>query len=162
MAYNPYQAGWRNNAPMRGYRTDVLRESGLKRNESQSLMYAIALAAPAEYRQKRVELERAITHDLTTALYEVVYAALLSGQTRGGIDLVTFEGNLLRYTGGATRYDPNIPERQVNEIAYECATGLIRILTDKVVDQIMPPDLSKMANEKIAAKTTTRIAANEY
>jgi hypothetical protein len=97
-------------------------------------------------------------------MYRLVYAALLDGVTEDtGTALVNIDGPIATKIGiPAGAYKPQFPEKQVNEIAYEAATGLIRILNDKVVDAIMPPQLSKMANEKVAAKTTTKLAANEY
>lgn len=154
----------------RSYGVDPLRESGLLKNQSNNTMYAIALALPAHYKEMRNNLEIQITHELVKELYTIVFAALRDGQDQKGKGLVDLtkvpeqfrNDNSSAKIGSEFFFNPNIPESEVNEIAYECATALIQLLQDKVVDRIMPVNLSSIANEKIAAKTSMRIAAGEY
>jgi hypothetical protein len=151
-------------AQQRAYAVDPLRESGLLKNQAHNSMYAIALALPAHYREMRTNLEVSVTHQLTKSLYDIIFAALRDGKTPAGVDLVPLTAQeFARFRQvGQNAYRPNIPEKEVNEVAYECATSLIQMLQDKVVDKIMPVDLSHMATEKIAAKTTMKIASGQY
>lgn len=149
----------------RSYGVDPLRESGLLKNQSNNTMYAIALALPADYKQLRTQLEIDITHELVKLLYQTVFAALRDGHKPNGNGLVNLTNIPAQFKVGSlvgNFFNPNIPESEVNEIAYECATALIHLLQDKVVDRIMPVNLSSIANEKIAARTTMKIAAGEY
>lgn len=148
----------------RQYAVDPLRESGLLKNQANNTMYAIALALPAHYKELRTNLEIEVTHKLVKQLYTIVFAALRDGKSDGNQDLVPLTAaEFARFRQrGETAFRPNIPESRVNEIAYECATALIQLLQDKIVDEIMPVNLANIANEKIAAKTSMKIAAGEY
>lgn len=158
MAYNVNQF-------QRSYGVDPLRESGLLKNQANNTMYAVALALPAHYKELRTNLEIKITHDLVKRLYTVVFAALRDGKSYMGEDLVPLIGQefeRFKQKGRGNAFRPDIPESRVNEIAYECATALIQLLQDKIVDEIMPVNLGNIANEKIATRTTMKLAAGEY
>lgn len=157
---------WANNN-RRGFYLDdaaVLRETGLSRNTQKDIMYSVALATPAEYNLMRRKVVEDITHDLVKALYKVVYAALLDGKKIDDSNLVIFPNSVADKIGVArgTTYSPMLKEAEVSQVAYEVATSLIKLLDDKVCEHIMPSTLSQLANQKIAAKTTSRIAATEY
>lgn len=149
----------------RQYAVDPLRESGLLQNQSNSGMYAAALAHPELYHQLRVSVEKTVTHDLVTKLYDVIYLALVDGKAPDGkADLISCSNApydaLKQFIGTSARdsYEPNVPENEVNKIAFECATSLIRDLQERVVNKLMPVDLSRLANERIASKTTMRLS----
>lgn len=154
------------NDKTRGFYLDpdaVLRETGLSRNEQKDLMYSVALACPAEYNLLRQKLVKAVTHGQVQLLYKTVYAALLDGKAVDGTGLVNIGDDIRRKTGvPAGDYSPKMKESEVSQIAYEVATSLIKLLDDKVCEHIMPTTLSQLANTKIAAKTTARIAATDY
>lgn len=152
------------NKKTRGFFLDdaaFLRETGLSRNTQKDVMYSIALACPAEYNLMRRELVHGVTHTLAQQLYRTVYAALLEGKKeKDGTGLVKIPDDVADKLGVTRGHvSPQIKESEVSQIAYEVATSLIKLLDEKVCEHIMPSTLSQLANTKIAAKTTARIAA---
>jgi hypothetical protein len=147
----------------RGFYTDIVRETGLQRNQAANNMYAFALAAPAEYQALRAQLETTVTHDLIEKMYDIIYAALLEGQEPTGEPLVQFpDAVVTKLRLDSANFSPKFPEKEVAKIAYEAATGLISILSDKVVDKLMPSTMNQLATQKIAAQTSSKLVANEY
>ena len=147
----------------RGFYTNIVRETGLQRNQAANNMYAFALAAPAEYQAIRAQLETSVTHSLVENLYDVIYAALLQGTDTEAQPLIRFPDTVVaKLRLASADFNPQFPEKEVAKIAYECATGLIAILSDKVVDKLMPSTMNQLATQKIAAQTSSKLVANEY
>lgn len=146
----------------RSFYTDIIRESGLVRNQTKSLMYSLSIARPAEYNQMRYDLIQKVTWDLVRELYDTIYAALDGGVTKDGTSLIRFDGKAADVVGGVAEFRPCLPEAQINEIAYETASILIKVMEDKVVDELMPSNFTKLANEQIQAQVKTKIAGGEY
>jgi hypothetical protein len=152
----------------RGYYSDPIRETGLARNESKSIMYAASIAKPAEYNQMRQKLTRDLTWQLTQNMYDVIYAALSQGKLPDNTYLINFgigagdNGIDVKYNNGRRHYEPVLPEAEVNKIAYRAATSLIKIMNDEVVDVLCPANFTKLANEQIQSQVKTKIAGGEY
>lgn len=149
----------------RVFYSDIIRESSLLRNETKSLMYSLSIAKPAEYNQYRIQLVRAVTWKLVKEMYDTIYAALDTGKDLAGKSLLKITGKAAEALGKPEtgfEYQPLLPEAEINRIAYESASALIRIMEDKVVDEMMPSNFTKLANEQIQQQVKTKIAGGEY
>lgn len=148
----------------RVFYSDIIRESGLVRNETKSVMYSLSIAKPAEYNQLRIQLVRAVTWKLVKQMYDTIYAALDVGKDLNGERLIKITGDNAKALGvaGTLEYEPLLPEAEINRIAYESASALIRIMEDKVVDEIMPSNFTKLANEQIQQQVKTKIGGGQY
>lgn len=156
-------SSWYDNTPERGYYTEITRETGLERNQAAANMYAFALAAPAEYQALRAKLERDVTHELVKKMYDTIYAALLEGEAKDGTDLIIIPTTVVNKLGlSSNKFSPKFPQKDVAKAAFAAATGLIAIMSEQVVDRLMPSTMNQIATQKIAAKTSANLSANEY
>lgn len=162
------RAAANNNQPYRSYYSDPIRETGLARQQQKSIMYSSSIAKPAEYNELRMKVTQDLTWQITQQMYDIIYAALGEGKLPNGDYLIKFgvgqgdNGIDTKYNRGKRFYEPLLPEAEINRIAYRCATGLIKIMSDNVVDEIVPANFTKLANEQIQAQVKTKIAGGEY
>lgn len=150
----------------RQFKVDPVRESNLLRNQAQASMYALALAKPEQYKILRADLEQKLTFELTDLLYNKLYMALNEGLDTDGSALVDlsdtqFDPYLQRNVDfqGKPRLIPFMREEEINKIVFDIASALISKIQSDVVDQMMPVDLKNLANERIAQRTSVKIAS---
>lgn len=156
----------------RVFAVEPIRESGGYHNQYRNAVYAIALSLPSYYAQMRTSVESALTMKMQELLYETIYYALGDGLTTDGDVLMPMTAPELErfrqrqpYPGAAATavensLRPMLPESEINKIAYDTSLGM-RDLMMKVVDRILPADLSKMANQRVAKRTELRLSAGD-
>jgi hypothetical protein len=115
---------------------------GLKYNVFKNRVYKMALTDPESYYTLREEVEASIQTDAISALYTTIYNALKDGTKIDGSNLGTT----------VALPTPNVPVARINQICIDSCETLNQIITEHVLDLLLPIDYSKLMSSRLQDK----------
>jgi hypothetical protein len=123
-------------------RIDVNSHLGLKYNTYKNKIYKLALTDPESYYTLREEVEKSIQTDAISALYTTIYNALKDGTKVDGSNL----GDTVNLPV------PCVPVAKVNQICIDLCQTLNEILTEQVLELLLPIDYNKIMSSRLGDK----------
>ena len=138
-----------NVADFSSMRIDPNQYLGLSYNKYKSQIYKKALVSPEEYYELREQVEEKLQKGAIDSLYNTFYHALTTGTEKDGT------------SGLGLPTSPNVQLQRVNEICLSACETLNKIITEEVLELLLPLDYNKILQSRLHDKGQARLMGDQ-